>query len=284
MCELDRRVGEKPAPIARMVAAFTRIHREVDRERAAAAEKDRRPVGREPWPVRADQHVGAQQAGVLGAEFAQARRAHFLAHLDQPFGVEAEAPACRHHRRHRGEIDRVLALVVRRAAAVIAAVTLGQRPRRKTVLPRIVEAADRVAVAIAEHGRQALALDALGIEERPFGLRVREHAARKAHRLERGAHLGFDVAREVGGAVGVLTLGRDRDAARKVRLEGAGVEIRLRARNRILTAHDTRPNVSILPRSPRPARLTQPARRPSRRECRQEPQARSRSADRAGRR
>jgi hypothetical protein len=53
---------------------------------------------------------------VLGAELAQAGRAGFLAHLDQPFGVEAELAALRQHGGLRRDIDGVLALVVDHAA------------------------------------------------------------------------------------------------------------------------------------------------------------------------
>ena len=131
MHELDRRARQQPAPVARMVAALARVDPDVDREGAARAERDGRAVGGEARPVRADQHVGGEQIAVLGAQLAQARRAGLLAHLDQPFGVEAELAALGQHRRLRGDVDRVLALVVDHAAAVVAAVLLGQRPGRQ---------------------------------------------------------------------------------------------------------------------------------------------------------
>ena len=111
----------------------------------------------------------ANRSLVLGAELAQAGRAGFLAHLDQPFGVEAEPAALRQHRRLRGDVDGVLALVVDHAAPVVAAVLLGQRPGRKARVPAGIETADDVAVAVAEHGRQGRVLDPLGEQERALG-------------------------------------------------------------------------------------------------------------------
>ena len=174
---------------------------------------------------------------VLGAKLAQAGRAGFLAHLDQPFGVEAELAALGEHRRLRGDIDRVLALVVDHAAPVVAAVLLGQRPGRQARVPAGIEPADDVAVAVAEHGRQGRVLDPLGIQERPLGARLREGAALEAELLQRGLDFTFKIARKVRSTLGILALGRDRDAARKVGLERAGIEIGLGAGNGGGTGH-----------------------------------------------
>jgi hypothetical protein len=57
---------------------------------------------------------------VLDAKLAQSGGAHFLSHVDQDLGVEAEAPALGDDRRERGDVDAVLSLVVGRAAAVDA--------------------------------------------------------------------------------------------------------------------------------------------------------------------
>ena len=85
-------------------------------------------------------------------------------------------------------------------------------------------------MAVAEHGRQRRILDALGDRgtgPRAFAcVRIRQ---REAERFERRRHLGFEIARELSGAFRVLALGRDRDPAREIGLEGAGVEIRLGA-------------------------------------------------------
>ena len=80
-------------------------------------------------------------------------------------------------------------------------------------------------MAVDQDGRQAGALEALADQERPARLGVAQHPAAKAERLERRLHLGFDIAREVGRALGILALGRDRDPAGEVGLEAAAVEI-----------------------------------------------------------
>src|SRR5262249_61678876 len=139
---------------------------------AAAAEIAGRTVGGEPRAVGGDQRVGGEQVAVLGADLAQAGRADLLAHLEQPFGVEAEPAALLEHRGERRDVDRVLALVVGGAAAVVAAVSLDELPGREAGLPAGVEPADHVAVAVDQHGPQAGTLDALAEQERPARLGV----------------------------------------------------------------------------------------------------------------
>src|SRR5207253_5765083 len=118
----DRRIGEQPAPIARVMPALARGDREIDRMGAAAAERKRGAVARHARAVRGDEHVGSKQIAVLRAYFAQARRPGLLAHLDEPFGVEAEPAAHGEYGGERREVDRVLALVVDDAAAPVTAV------------------------------------------------------------------------------------------------------------------------------------------------------------------
>src|ERR687886_2889154 len=113
----------------------------------------------------------------------------------------------------------MLALVVRHAAAVPAVGALRQPPGREARFPIRIEAADDVAVPVAEHGR-ALALDALGIEERALGLRLGQNAAGESESLEGRLHLGLDITGEFGRALRILALGRDGDAAREVLREG----------------------------------------------------------------
>ncbi len=160
------------------------IHRSIGIS-ATRAERDGRPVGGEPRPVRADQHIGGEQIAMLGAEFAQARRAGFFAHLDQPFGVEAELAALGEYGRLRGDIDRVLALVVDHAASVVAAVLLGHGPGRKARAPAGIEPADDVAMAVAEHGRQRRVFDPLGEQERTFRALLRQRAALETELFQR---------------------------------------------------------------------------------------------------
>ena len=117
---------------------------------------------------------------MLGAELAQAGRAGFLAHLDQPFGVEAELAALGEHGRLRRDVDGVLALVVDHAAAVIAAILFGHRPGRKAGMPSGLEPANNIAMAIAEDGRERGVLDTLSVEERAFSERLRQRLAGEA--------------------------------------------------------------------------------------------------------
>ena len=70
-----------------------------------------------------------------------------------------------------------------------------------------------------------LALDALGPEKRPARFRVRQQPATEAERLECRHDLGVEIALELVRALGILALGRDRDPAREVGLEAAGIEI-----------------------------------------------------------
>src|SRR5882757_3894548 len=108
-----------------MMAALARIDPYVDRKGAARAERDRRPVGGEARAVGTNQHVGLEQVPVVAADLAQARRAVLLAHLDQPFGIEAELAAFCQYGGLRRDIDRVLALVVDHTAPVIAPIPFG---------------------------------------------------------------------------------------------------------------------------------------------------------------
>src|SRR5262249_6881115 len=106
-------VGEKPHPVARMMGGLAQIEDEVDRVAAARPKKQRRPIGRDPRAVRGDQQIRLQEfIFVLCAEFVQSGGAHFLSHLNQNLGVEAEAAALGDDRRQRGDVDAVLSLVV----------------------------------------------------------------------------------------------------------------------------------------------------------------------------
>ena len=71
----------------------------------------------------------------------------------------------------------------------------------------------------------------------PRAFACRRTRQREAERFERRLHLGLDVAGKLARAVGVLAFGRDRDPARKIGLERAGVEIARGARDGIVSAH-----------------------------------------------
>src|SRR5712692_4993603 len=117
----DSRIGEQAAPVAGMMRALAQIDDQLDRVAAARAEKDRRLLRRDARSVRGDQQIRLEEfLPVLGAQLAQSGRTDFLAHLDQDLDVEAEPSALGEHRRERRDIDAVLSLVVRAAAAVPA--------------------------------------------------------------------------------------------------------------------------------------------------------------------
>ena len=56
-----------------------------------------------------------------------------------------------------------------------------------------------------------------------------EGAALEAELFQRGCDLTFKIARKIRLTLRILAFGRDRDAAREVGLEGAGIEIGLGA-------------------------------------------------------
>ena len=190
------------------------------------------------------------------AHFAQARRADLLAGLDQHLEVEAE-PAARLDRRvDRGEVDRVLALVVRRPPAVEPLAFGRERPRGETGAPLRFLAADHVAVPVGEDRDCRRILDALGEQERAAaGRGVVQDPAAKAEPLEARLHLAGQVARELGRPIRVLALGRDRDAAPEIGGEAAVVEVALDAPNRLVAAHQFLPSGAVTSRMPSPSRL-----------------------------
>src|SRR5215469_10606846 len=113
-----------------MVAALAQVDDEVEIHRTTRAEKDRRALRCEARTVRGDQHVGLQPRLFLAADFAQAGRADFLPGLQQEDRVEAETATRLQHSFERGDVDRVLALVVSGAAAVETVAAPGQLPGR----------------------------------------------------------------------------------------------------------------------------------------------------------
>src|SRR5262249_11397861 len=66
--ELDRRIGQEPAPIAGVMRAVARVDDQIERISTAVAEKDRRPVGCEPWTIGSDENVGREPRAIFGAE------------------------------------------------------------------------------------------------------------------------------------------------------------------------------------------------------------------------
>ena len=92
--EHDARIAQQPAPVSGVMAAFAQVDAQVEIQRAARAQKNRRPPGLQARAVGGDQHVGGEQLLVLLAEFPQSRRAELFARLDQHLEIETQ-PAAR---------------------------------------------------------------------------------------------------------------------------------------------------------------------------------------------
>src|SRR5262249_923853 len=153
-------IGDEPAPIAGVVSTLAQITDEIEIEGAAAAEAQGGALGPDARAVGGDEHVGGKLGFVAGHELRQTLRARLLAHLDYEFGVEAEpAAALRLDRIKRGHIDGVLALVVRRATPVEAFAVARQNPGTFALRPEVLEPANHVAMAIAQHRRQVGVLE-----------------------------------------------------------------------------------------------------------------------------
>src|SRR6266851_6145362 len=121
-----------------MVAALAQGEFQVEVERAARAAEDGRPAMVEPGAVRADQGVGLEGRLVGLAEIGQARRARLLAGLDQDRRIEAERAALLQHAGKGCDIDRMLALVVGRAAAIKPIALDHDLPRRQALPPLLL--------------------------------------------------------------------------------------------------------------------------------------------------
>src|SRR3954471_4812459 len=122
-------------------------------------------------------------------------------------------------------------------------------PRRKPLVPLVVETADHVAVPVAENGRERPVLDALGDQERALGAFMPDDVAGEAHGFERRPHLFFDIGVEHGCPLGVLALGLQGDAAGEIFAEGAGVKVVFSTSDSGVAAHGRRvPSLLPLPR------------------------------------
>ena len=120
-------------------------------------------------PSEAMSTSAAKSALCGGDQLGQALGAGFLAHLDDELGIEAEpAAALGPHGVERRHVEGVLALVVGGAAAVEAVAVAGRDPRAFALGPLVLQAADDVAVAVAEHRRQRGILDVGREQHRPL--------------------------------------------------------------------------------------------------------------------
>ncbi len=227
MREHDRRVAQQSAPVAGVMrtVAGAQAQREVDR--AARAEEYRRARGGDARAVGGDQHVGRERVALLAAQRVEARRPGFLAHLDQQLRVEAEPAAARgEHARQRGQVDRVLALVVGAAAAVPAIAVGRERPRRQRRAPLRVVAAHDIAVAVDQHGRQRVVFVARREQERAAAV---DGVVDDPRRETEAGGLGRDLVGQIGAQRGVaaafLAFGAQADAAAQGCEERTGFEL-----------------------------------------------------------
>src|ERR1035438_10774903 len=113
------------------------------------------------------------------AHLVEPGRAGLLARFEDDLDVVAQAsPARREHLLERREVDRVLALVVGRAAAVPAVALDADGPGAAGHCPLSVVAAHDVAMAVGQERERRTALDPLGEQERaPLRRRVVDDAA-----------------------------------------------------------------------------------------------------------
>src|SRR5262245_28838731 len=140
MRKYDAGVGEKSAPIARVMATLTQVDDQIDRMGAARAEEQGRPIGRDARSIRGEEKIGFEQTVLVGfTELSEPDGADLLAHLDQQLDVEAKPATFGHDRGECGHIDRVLALIVGGAPSVNAVTPNGDRPGREALAPELVE-------------------------------------------------------------------------------------------------------------------------------------------------
>ncbi|MNP36950.1 hypothetical protein D3C76_1303730 [compost metagenome] len=103
------------------MGAFAQIDHQLEVEHPARAEKNRRSGCRQARAVLGNENIRRERFAVGGTERIQARRAFFFAHFQQQFDVETQlAVASLERLFQRGQVDQVLAFVVRGAAAVPA--------------------------------------------------------------------------------------------------------------------------------------------------------------------
>ncbi|RMS12091.1 hypothetical protein ALP75_200844 [Pseudomonas syringae pv. actinidiae] len=223
----DAGVGQQPTPVAGMVRAFAKVHRQLEVEHPARAEKQGRARGCQTWAVGGDENIRRKLFGVCLAERAEAGRAVFFAHFQQQFDVETQrAVACLEGLFQGGQVDQVLALVVRGATAVPAITALNDFPRRQARLPLRVIAAHHITMAVAEQGRQRRVFDAGGDHQGPAPVhRVVVHLDAETKPLDvRGDEL-VQVTIKLRQARGLLALGGISDAVAEQGEKGAVVEL-----------------------------------------------------------
>ena len=222
-----------------MVSAFAQINDEIEIFRPPRAEKQCRPVGRNPRPIRGNENVRGERVQVGFDDFLQTGGTVFFARLDHEFRIETEPPPRRQRGRHGAHIERVLSLVVGGAAAVQLVAALGDRPGIEPFVPLVGIAQNNVAMAIAQHGRQPGVLDPFGQQDRTAARdRVVENRTAVPHRLEGGPDLLHKITLQIRQPIGILAFRRNRHAAAQDFQILSIIETCEGARDRRFTAHD----------------------------------------------
>ncbi len=217
------------------------LRRSTTRSKLNAPREPRKIVGR------SERRRGPSDAISRSADSASALRSQTWRSPGEPtsspisirsFTLKPSRPRAASTRTERGEIDRMLALVVGRAAPEPAPVFFRYFPRRAACGPLLVVARDDVAVAIRQHRRQRRILDALGEAHRwrARGRVVPDRPA-KSEPLDGGADLLGQVARELGRALALLALRAKRDAPAHVGEQPALVEPGGRSSYSVSTLH-----------------------------------------------
>ena len=196
-------------------------------EGAARAGGDGRHTRHHPRAVAGDQHVRRQFVPLRRDEVAQSDRAALLAGFQHQFQVEPElAAALRQHRFQRGQVQRVLALVVGGAATVPAIALLGQRPGIEAVAPLVVQPADRVAVAVGQHGRPRRIFHPFGDQNgAEAGRRIGMDRDGEAHALQPGLDRSGEIPLHIRRVPRVLRGAGDRHEFRQMVAEPVRIEI-----------------------------------------------------------
>ena len=133
-----------------MECAVAELDGKCDVLTAARAEHHGRCRGVKTWAVRCDEHVGCEPFLVNFAKGAESVGAALLAHLHKDLTVKAELALSAQNRSQSGEVDPVLAFVVRRAAPIDAVFLDDRLPRSQPIPPLVFLSGHDVAVPYAK--------------------------------------------------------------------------------------------------------------------------------------
>ena len=160
------------------------INRQIKIHHSARAQKNRRAIGRQARAVGGDEYIGTQLFAMRRTKCIEPWRAHFLAGFHEYFQIEAELAAHIQYALDRADIDRVLAFVIGRAAAIQSIILFDQSPRTQAFAPLRVLSANHVAVGVHHDIRQCIALVARGDQKGVIAICVFIHFADESERLQ----------------------------------------------------------------------------------------------------